>query len=463
MKNRILSINSSVLALAAIALSHSVVLIKGIFLPYPEFFIYPYLTNIGLTPYSQILDQHFPGLMFFPINLNNLGFLVPSDFRILQIGVVAITHVLLFKTAKSIIKSDKKALLANILYFVMHPFLEGTVVWIDNFVPLLLLPAFYFLSKETRKREAFVAGLFLGCSVLLKQVLIPLVFIVTIYVFFFRKKDNIKNIFILGTLIPALALLVFILQNGILNDFIYWAGTFNLTAYKEMGRKYATFGQLVAISTIYAPAILISLYGFISRKRVMLLLSIFLWSTIVFAYARFDYVHLQPSLPFAILLIISFFSLIPEKLRGHFFILYLIPLVWVSSRYFGTSIGSEVKFFGGTEYKIASKIEELTDPGDTIYMFGTLPHMYQITKTRPPGDIFVFQFPWFMKVAEERVLGGIVNDPPKVVVTQKSATIDGASLFDYMQSIDGYIFENYEKIDEVGDIEILVLKDASRN
>ncbi len=56
-----------------IILIHIFITFKLIFFPYPELFIYPYLTNHGLLPYKQILDQHFPGLMFLPINFNNLG------------------------------------------------------------------------------------------------------------------------------------------------------------------------------------------------------------------------------------------------------------------------------------------------------------------------------------------------------------------------------------------------------
>ena len=63
----------SKLILVLILITHVFILTKLVFFPYPELFIYPYLTNHGLKPYSQILDQHFPGLMFLPINFDNLG------------------------------------------------------------------------------------------------------------------------------------------------------------------------------------------------------------------------------------------------------------------------------------------------------------------------------------------------------------------------------------------------------
>ena len=140
------------------------------------------------------------------------------------------------------------------------------------------------------------------------------------------------------------------------------------------------------------------------------------------------------------------------------FILYLLPLVWLTTRFYMTSIGDKVNFFGSTEYNVADKIIELTDPGDPIFMYGTLPHMYQMTSTRPSGNIFVFHFPWFMKIAEDKVLNGLQSDPPRVVVQQKSASIDDYYLYDYMQKIEKYVSENYEKIEEVEGVEILVPK-----
>src|SRR2546423_1150380 len=111
--------------LILIILIHSFVLTKLQFFPYPELFIYPYLTNNGLKPYQQILDQHFPGLMFLPINFDNLGMTNPDVARIWLIAVVAITQVFLFLIAKSILKSGKKAILVNILYLFWQPFFEG--------------------------------------------------------------------------------------------------------------------------------------------------------------------------------------------------------------------------------------------------------------------------------------------------------------------------------------------------
>src|SRR3989339_1236932 len=88
--------NITYFLLGIILLIHALVITRLIYFPYPEFFIYPYLTNHGLKPYSQILDQHFPGLMFLPVNLNNLGMTTPETARLWSIAIVIIIQLMLF-------------------------------------------------------------------------------------------------------------------------------------------------------------------------------------------------------------------------------------------------------------------------------------------------------------------------------------------------------------------------------
>lgn len=445
--------------LAGIILVHLLVLFKSNFFPYPEFFVYPYLTNLGLLPYAQILDQHFPGLMFFPVNLANLGFAAPEHLRILQASTVVAIHILIYKIAVPLAGSKKAALMANVLYFVLHPFFEGYVLWIDSFVPVLTLGAFCLLVSRNR-RGLFFAGFLVGLAVLLKQVVIPISLLVAVWLWF-TNKDLLKH-YLGGLFLPVGLMFFYIASKGLMGDFIYWTYTFNVTYFAQMGRKYASLRQVLATSTVYLPAFIISFYGFVSKKRELALLALLFFGSLLFAYARFDYVHLQPSLPFAILLLAYFFGKLPYKFADNLFVLYLIPVVWVATRFFINNFGGSVYFFGSTEYKIADRIRELTERGDPIFMYGTLPHMYQLTGTRPSGNVFVFHFPWFMKAAEDKVLEGLVKEPPRVVVMQDGVGIDNYNLYDYMPNINNYVSQNYEKIDEIGGVAILI-PNANRN
>ena len=152
--------------LSLIIFIHLYLLSRMIFFPYPELFIYPYLTQQGLIPYKQIFDQHFPGIMFFPINLASLGIDTPAEMKVLNYLLVISSHVLIFLCSKKVFKlvpqnqknmpASIKALHVNLLFTIWQPFFEGNVLWIDSFSQLLLLLCFYIgLSLKKRKTACF--------------------------------------------------------------------------------------------------------------------------------------------------------------------------------------------------------------------------------------------------------------------------------------------------------------------
>lgn len=451
-----INFNFPKVALLILIILHILLLNRLRFFPYPELFIYPYLTSQGLIPYKQILDQHFPGLLFFPLNLSTLGMVTPEIARVWQFGVVSLTHLLLFLVAKRVLKSEKLALLVNLAYLIWQPFFEGYVFWIDSFLPLFLLPALLFLYEWERLKKGkllFWSGLFLSLGLLFKQVTLPLIALVFFFVFFKERKLKQLSPFILGLGIPAIFLLLYVFWLGIWEDFVYWTVTFNLTTFSRMARKFPTSTLLLKALPVFGLATLFVFLDFVKKRR-FLLISIFFLGSLAFAYARFDYIHLQPSLPFALLVIIGFFS----GLKGFStkaYLSFLIASLFILTPFIRTHSGNEVFFFGSFEKKLSAKVTKLANPGESVFALGTTPHIYQLTNTLPAGDIFAFQFPWFMVEAEDRLLSGIIDDPPKVVIRDENATTGGVRLISYMQKIDQYIMENYKVIDSVDGVEIL--------
>lgn len=445
-----------------IILIHLLLLSRLVFFPYPELFIYPYLTSEGLLPYQQILDQHFPGLMFFPINLHTLGMVSPQIARYWHFGLVALTHVMLFFVGKKIFKSEKWALLANLLFLLWQPFFEGYVLWIDSFLPLFLLPAFYFINTwltSGKLKHIFLSGFFLGLALLFKQIMLPLIIFVFILVAFYSKK--IKSAFVLGIgiLIPTSFLILYILRLGVWQDFYFWTVTFNLTTFAQMGRKYPGFGDLVKVLPVFGLAIFSwFIYYAKTKSKNILYLGTFFFGSLAFVYARFDYVHLQPALPFGLLILVYLFLEIPKKFRSKAFLAFIVLTSLLFVPFFKTHAGSKTLFFGEFEREVSAKVDELTETGGPVFAFATMPHLYQMTNTLPPGRVFVFQFPWFMVRAQDRILSGIISDPPKVVVRDREATTGGQNLISYMEEIDGYIEENYRVIETINGTEILIQK-----
>lgn len=447
--------------LLIIILIHILVIFKLIFFPYPELFIYPYLTNHGLKPYSQILDQHFPGLLFLPLNFGNLGMTTPFTARIWLTFSIAIIHVLLFVISKSIFKNPKKAILVNILYLFWQPFFEGWVLWIDNFLPLILLPAFYAILR----RKIFISGILIGLAIIFKQVMIPLAILLAFYIWWESKELKKMRDFFIGLAIPIFLVTIYLISTGVFNDFIYWTVTFNLSVYAKYGRgEAADFAHLSRVVLVFGAAFLS--VGKIKEKTVQVLL-IFLIGSLIGLTTRFDFVHFQPALPFAILATIIGVGKIREwRIFGRIAIIcYLLIAVWwlnifyniknVADSAYKGYIGNKVFFFDDETKLVSSKIKQYTNPEEKIFIFGAVPHLYQMSDTLPAGDVFVFQFPWFLKVAGNRVLDGIKKDRPNIVVSDRTVEIEGTKIIDFAKEIDKYIQENYEQVEKIGTTSIL--------
>ncbi|HET7098900.1 MAG TPA: glycosyltransferase family 39 protein [Patescibacteria group bacterium] len=438
--------------LIIIILINVFVLSKLVFFPYPELFIYPYLTNHGLIPYTDILDQHFPGLIFFPVNLGTLGMHSPEIARYWQYGAVVIIHLILYLVAKKIL-GPKKALLANLIFLIWQPYFEGWVLWIDSFLPILILSSLYFLISK----KNFWSGFFLGVALLFKQVIAPLIALVGLYILFKERKFKPAFIFSLGVLIPTLFLIKYVNDLGIWKDFIFWTVTFNTGVFAEMGRKYGTISEIARVVGVYGFAA----FSFFDEKfrENTLLIGIFLIGSLASVYARFDFVHLQPSLPFvALLSAISINWLLKKKYLKVLIAIYILVAIYLLSQFYKGLVGSKIFFQGETERRVTQVVQRLSKKEDKIFSLGTMPIVYEMADRLPPGNVFVFQFPWFMTVAENRILSGIISDPPKVVVRDVNAVVEGKKLILYMPKINDYINEHYKVIDKIDEIEIMVRK-----
>lgn len=437
--------------LLLIIFGHIFILSKLVFFPYPELFIYPYLTNHGLAPYQQILDQHFPGLLFLPINFDNLGMNDAPSARLWLYGIVALTHLLLFVISKNILGSGK-ALLVNFLYLLWQPFFEGWVLWIDNFLPLFLLPAFYF----SLRKKFFLSGIFLGIAVVFKQTVIPLAILMFLYILWTKNIRGILG-YTIGGLIPIAFMLIFISSQGIWLDFWYWTIIFNLTVYAQSGTQLpASFGFISRIVVVYGS----SFTAFLCKdKNITYILYLFLIGSLFGNLDRANFVHLQPSLPFVVIATtLGFHSLAKKRVLAILIAVYVLIAGWWQNVFYKGHILDKVFFFDEETYAISNKIRQYTSEGDKIFVFGAAPHLYQMSKTLPAGDIFVFQFPWFLSVVEDRVVEGIKKDQPDIIISDRTVKIEDVPIVDFAKKIDSYINENYQKIDSVASVDILKRK-----
>ncbi len=438
---------------------HSFILTKLTLFPYPELFVYPYLVKNGLLPYKQIFDQHFPGILMMPVNVYDWGLRTPESARLFLIGLVVVSHILLFLVAKKVLKNEKYAVLANIIYLVLQPLFDGHILWIDTFlVPVLLASVYFFLRFLDEKRIYLFAlsGFLMGTAIFLKQASLPVFLFLGIPVYLARKSLKDLVVFAVFGIIPLTLLLFWVYGKGIRQEFFYWTVKFNFEVYSGMGRKLPALKELIRIIVYLLPAIYVIVARF--RKDLKTLsLGLILFASIIPAISRFEFIHLAPALPFIILFILLF-SVSRAKFKVPILLLVaLVTLVWIPVYYKG-HIGSSVYFFDKDTVLSAKEVELLTKPGDSIFVFGTQPVIYPLANRLPSGRVFSISVPWNMKVAEEKILDGLKSNPPKVVVRDSSATIDGAKVIEFASEIESYINRNYLVIDKIGANEILIPK-----
>ena len=446
---------------------HIFILLQLMFFPYPELFIYSYLTDKGLLPYKQIIDQHFPGVMFLPINLYSLGIDTLQEMRMIYFALIISSDLIFTKILKKIFNKNVYMLLGFLLYIFWQIYFEGHVFWIESFITPLILLAFGFLLnffENRRIRNLYFAALSVGIALVFKQTVLPLAGLVFLYLFF--KRIHFKNLLLGGIIfiIPILLVTLYFSQIGVLRDFFYWTVTFNLTIFNEMGKTRPDIVGFAKILPVFGVSVVALLYYLVRKKdNIVNLTGIFLFGCLFFAYARFDHIHLQPALPFALILLTMLIVAVsripyPVVFRVALSVAYCILslYIFIPNFRFYNKPGVSPMFNDAETAVIVEKVKEYSNKGDTIFAFGTHPHIYYLTETMPPGNVFTFQFPWFMKVAEQTILTGIVNSPPKVVIRDLNAEVGGYSLAEYMQDIDQYIVENYVLVDYENNIEVLV-------
>src|SRR4030065_1248497 len=128
-----------------IQLLHLLILSPMDLLAYPEFFVYPYLTSSGWLPYRQIIDQHFPGLFFMPVNFFTLGFINPRSLKILSLLLVIFQSALIYRIAKSI-SSRVYPLIAMVTFALWQPFFSGNHLLLESFI-FTPAPTLFFFFK----------------------------------------------------------------------------------------------------------------------------------------------------------------------------------------------------------------------------------------------------------------------------------------------------------------------------
>ena len=351
--------NHTTIILSLIIILHILILLQTVFWPAAEFRILPYLTAKGLVPYKDIIDQHFPGIFLFPINLFTIGLANPLGLRLMQIFIVASTHVAIYLITRKLKNSGRYSFYSNIMYVFAQTLFEGYVLWIDSFISPLVLISYLLLISETKGagfRLTFLSGIFLSLALLFKQLIVLVFGLVFIVLLLFRANKKRIFMFALGFVLPVIFMLIYFSSRQLMNDFFYWTIIFNSKVYPEYAFRLPTLKEILILFVITAPFIVLTVREYIKEKRRnILFLSAYALPLLIFIYGRYDFVHLQPFIPFACI----FISIGPflNRPRFHYAFAYLLIFILLCTLQL-SKLGKYTTFIENIDARVKSSLSE---------------------------------------------------------------------------------------------------------
>jgi hypothetical protein len=402
------------------------------FIPPAEFFVYPYLTTRGLVPYMQIIDHHFPGLFFLPINFFTLGFTTPLGFKVLQLLIILLTSV--FLSRLTFLKSQSRftACLAVSLYSLWQLFFSGSLLWIDIFLPVFMLPGLILFEK----RKYLASGLLFALAVVFKQTAILPLFFLSLYLL-----KSVKNLlsFWFPTLLVLLLLVLYFLKLGALRDFLWWNIVFNFQIYPITASAWPEFRDWLTISLplfLYFGSTWQTLR---SHSGFGLKLAGLTGVLAIPAFSRFGLEHFQSALPFFCVLV----ALATTYHKRLWLPVLLLSFIWTGFFIIRTHPTSKVINFSPSDLILYDQVSKLSTSGNSVYALGASPIIYSQSQLIPPGKLLFFPLPWLFLQLENRELNTLQTSSPDYVIFNPQSRVDSVDIFTSAPTLVEYIHTHY--------------------
>ena len=449
------------LLIPLILLVHLILLINTRFTLWPEMVVYPYLLNNGFALYRDIINPYPPLLSYSLAIFAKIFGYQPLPYQILTWFLIIVIDLLLFLFSRKIF--TKSTAYFSLLFFAILSIPFGiNGLWFDLVQTPFILASFYyfykFFNNPKSGRLLFNSVLFLTIALFIKQqiVWLALWYLVIIFVKFANKTKKIfaRNYFIFAPILIFLILqILFFWQRNLLKDFIFWIVYFPFFKASKMPGYLLlpTIRQalvVLALFLLFTPVLFKDKF-----KTILIVLTGFILT--LFAYPRFDYFHLIPSLA---ILSLAFGQNLKSFLKSKVvvqsvFALGLIFLILFTIRYFKNNWTQEVRFFEKDIIKAASTLNKITNPDDSIYIQNG-PDQLLALSNRLPSKPWADEFPWYLEIPglQEKVVEGIEKRDPKFIIFKPYDKGPKYELGAYRpEEIAGYLEENYQNLTQVSD------------
>lgn len=450
-----------ILWLISILIFHLLFLTSTRFTLWPEMVVYPYLFNNGFKLYTDIINPYPP---FLPLALaffnKYLGY-EPLIIQTLTWSLILMTDILIFLISNSIFKNSRKSLLSLLFFVIFSIPLGVNGIWFEVFqTPFIIMSVLFLYGHFKNKKPKFLllSSVFLAIAFFIKQQALWLVFWFALLLLFKNKnslKSQIKSLILLA--IPILLSQIFEIfiafKLGVVKDFFFWSVYFPFFKASALpgyillpGLKELSI--LALIFLIFIPIIL--------DKNVKERFFVFTaFAIIPFAYPRFDYFHLVPSI--ALLSIAFTKNLQILKSSKKFFqrivfISFLLLLIY-SIRFFSRNWTNEIRFFEIEVYKAARFIQLINPKDNPVFLQNVSGQILVVSKTLPTKP-WADSFPWYLEIngVQEKIIEGIKTEKPQIVIYKPYESRGVFELASYRpQLVANFLDQNYLTFFKIND------------
>lgn len=442
--------------LLPLLLLHLLLLFFTRFTLWPEMVVYPYLLNSGFLLYRDIINPYPPLFPYLLALFSSLFGYQPLPYQILTWFLILITDIAIFLGAAKITKSLKAALFSTLFFVVLSMPFGVNGLWFDLIQTLPVVVAVYFFARHLEKKidniDLLLSSVFLATAFFIKQQALWLI-LWFLAVLLYRERSNIKRLarsafVLIAPLIIGLGIEVFFIsRQNLLGDFLTW--TVYLPFFKASQipgyiflptlRQAATS---ILLFSIFLPLILER-----NSKQVFYLLTAMV--LLLFAYPRFDYFHLIPSL--AVLSLVFGLSIGSVKKPKALLIVPAMVLVFffaLTIRYLERNWTRQVRFFEKDVLKAANTLQKVNPKGKPIFLQNVSGQILVISQTLPTKP-WADSFPWYLEIpgTQEKVLAGILNEKPDLVIYKPYGQGGKYQIASYRpQKIADFLDQNYQNV-----------------
>lgn len=432
---------SGLLALQAFAYGARLTLSLG-----PRVILEPWLLRQGYVLYEETADLHSPLL---PLLLSAVWPLFPDGLTMAKTVLVVVVSV---ATCLTYLAGKRDAgwmggVWAAWFFVVWSPTFVFGKLWHEAFLtPLysLILLSYDPAAMRRSPRSLLWLGFLGGAAIMIKQhAVVVLAALVLWNALAGRRRGRSVRAILhdtmligLAALLPLIAFIAYQLARaGTLRGLLYWTLGYNLTGpYHEMAAlrpMLSQVGTMASVALLLPAALLHWMAGPRQDEGAWLRLGwglILLATSVVTAYPRFHFFHLQPALP-----ILAWLSVqtLAAALRGHGTsrtfaagTALALSLYWALTAGAGYRAVLEQEEQYVYEYSnlipVAEEVLRHTAPGERIFIFPddeATANLYYLTGALPPKP-WIFTYPWYMMDwVEEEILSHLETDPPDWIVS----------------------------------------------